>query len=65
MSAELYHSCVEKLYQIALEPQGSPIFLDKFCRLIDAVFAHYNGPGLGSVYSRCSLSHRLVSQSQD
>ena len=38
---ELYHSCVGKLYEMALEPQGWGAFLDDFCTLIDAAFAHY------------------------
>lgn len=37
---ELYHSCVGKLYEMALEPQGWGAFLDDFCTLIDAAFAH-------------------------
>ncbi len=38
---ELFHSCVGKLYEMALEPQGWGAFLDDFCTLIDAAFAHY------------------------
>lgn len=38
---ELFHSCVGKLYEMALEPEGWGAFLDDFCSLIDAAFAHY------------------------
>ncbi len=38
---ELFHSCVGKLYEMALEPQGWEGFLDDFCTLVDASFAHY------------------------
>jgi hypothetical protein len=38
---EPFHSCVGKLYEIPLEPQGWGAFLDDFCSLIDAAFAHY------------------------
>ena len=36
----LFHSCVGKLYEMALEPQGWGAFLDDFCTLVDAAFAH-------------------------
>ena len=38
---ELFHSCVGKLYEMALEPEGWGAFLDDFCSVIDAAFAHY------------------------
>jgi DNA-binding CsgD family transcriptional regulator len=37
---ELFHSCVGKLYETALEPQVWGAFLDDFCTLIDAASAH-------------------------
>ena len=41
MSQEkLFHSCVGKLYETALEPQVWGAFLDDFCTLIDAASAH-------------------------
>ena len=56
---ELFHSCVGKLYETALEPQVWGAFLDDFCTLIDAASAHcvaWDERMEATIFSASSLS---------